>query len=111
MVKAGAKTQSNTQEVDAKTNDDFNQERLSHIRDNMNADALAAHDAKADKVALIHAKRMGLTDVEVKDHNGNEVKTIEDESQRKAYADARNKNPDLKARIDKVVQQSKQQTR
>lgn len=111
LVKAGAKTQSNTQEVDAKTNDDFNQERLSHIRDNMNADALAAHDAKADKVALIHAKRMGLTDVEVKDHNGNEVKTIEDESQRKAYADARNKNPDLKARIDKVVQQSKQQTR
>ena len=105
LVKSGAKTQENTQGIEAKTNDAFNQERLQHIRENMNQDKLAAHEAKADQVALIHAKRMGLTDVDVKDRNGNEVQTIEDKAQRDAYAEARNKNPELSARIAKVVKQ------
>ena len=116
LVKSGAKTADNTKEVDAKTNNDFNHERMSHIRDNMNADALAAHEAKADQVALIHAKRMGLISDKVvrKVKEGDkfvekEVETIKDDAERKAYADAR--SSDMKARIDKVVEKSKQSTR
>lgn len=86
-----------------KANNDFNATRLEHIRQNMDHKKL---EEKADHVALIHAKRMGLVDVEVKDNKGNEVKTIENDAQRKAYSEERNKNPELSARIAKVVQQN-----
>ena len=116
LVKSGAKTAENTNAVETKVNNDFNQERLGHIRDNMNADALAAHEAKADQAALIHAKRMGLISDKVvrKVKEGDkfvekEVETIKDDTERKAYADAR--SSEMKARIDKVVEKSKQSTR
>ena len=93
-------------EAQQKDNNTFNEERLERIRNDMDQKKLGEHDAKADNVALIHAKRMGLVDVEVKDSKGNEVKTIEDKAQRDAYTAERYKNPELKARIDEVVKQN-----
>lgn len=93
-------------EAQQKDNNTFNEERLEQIRNGMDQKKLAEHDAKADNVALIHAKRMGLVDIEVKDSKGNEVKTIEDKAQRDAYTAERNKNPELKARIAEVVKQN-----
>lgn len=100
-----------------KAHDKYNKQKLEQIRSNMNTDVLAAHDAKADQVALIHAKRMGLIGDkvvrQVKEGDKfveKEVQTIKDDKERQAYASERNKNEDLAKRIDKVVQQSKQRT-
>lgn len=109
LVKSGSKTEANTKAIDAETNNAFNQERLNHIRSNMNVDTLAAHDAKSDKTALIHAKRMGLIDGEVKDHQNKDVQTLTGDAL-EAYKERRysDNNPEMKARIDKVIQQHKQ---
>ncbi len=96
----------------------FNEERLQHLRNDMDKEALKKHDEKADKVALIHAKRMGLKEVEnikvtrmVKEGDQfveKEVKTIENEAQRNAYKEEHAKSPEFNERIAKIIQQQNQ---
>lgn len=96
----------------------FNEERLKYLRDHMDKNSLEKHEAKADQVALIHAKRMGLTDEKVtrtvKEGDKfveKEVETLKgdalNEYKSAHYADG----SAMKARIDKVLQARKQSTK
>ena len=91
-------------EEQAEQNNEFNQERMAHIRNNMDQKKLAEHEAKVDNVALIHAKRMGLKEVEnieVKDHKGNVVETIKDDKARTEYGNKLSET--TKARMAQVL--------
>ncbi len=93
----------------------FNEERLENLRRNMNKEELDKHDAKADAVALIHAKRMGLTNAEVtyKVKEGDKFveKPVETMAEGKAKEEYKKlhytENPTMKARIDKLLDTSR----
>lgn len=93
----------------------FNAERMEYIRSHMSKESLEKHEAKADQVALIHAKRMGLIDEKVtrtvKEGDKfveKEVETLKDDALKEYksahYADG----SAMKARIDKVLKDRKQ---